>query len=307
MSHRLWGTDVFHPDLRRVARMLPRHTFAGPRALRFSRYLTSRMPDRIAGAVETERVSPTAAVRIHRPPDGQHTDGALLWIHGGGFVMGVAKQDDPVCADFARDLAITVVSVDYRLAPEHRHPAALEDCYEALKWCAAQPGIDPTRIAIGGASAGGGLAAALALLARERGEITPAFQLLLYPMLDDRTAVRLDRRPGVRRLWDHKSNAYGWSSYLGHPPGSAETSPLAAPSRCNDLRGLPPTWIGVGTLDLLYDEADDYARRLTDADVACTLSVVDGAFHGFDIFRRASVSTSFQQMQTAALRTALLS
>lgn len=306
MAHRFMGSEVFHPDLRRTARLLPRHTFAGPRGLRLFRYLTQRMPDRVPGPVATEEVSQTAAVRVHRPVGGATSGAALLWIHGGGYVMGVAQQDDPICADFANDLGITVYSVDYRLAPEHRYPAALEDCYDALKWVAVQPGTDAARIAIGGASAGGGLAAALALLARDRGEVNPAFQLLVYPMLDDRTGIRPDPRPGVRRMWDHKSNRYGWTSYLARLVGSVDVSPFAAPARCADLSGLPPAWLGVGTLDLLYDEGVDYATRLSEAEVPCNVEVIDGAFHGFDIFTGAEVSRVFRRAQAEALRVALL-
>ena len=126
-------------------------------------------------------------MRLHRPDGVSRPGPALLWIHGGGYVIGTAQQDDELCRRFARELGVTVAAVDYRLAPEHPYPAPLEDCYAALTWLAALPAVDPARVAIGGASAGGGLAAALALLARDRGEVTPTLQLLAYPMLDDRS------------------------------------------------------------------------------------------------------------------------
>jgi acetyl esterase/lipase len=230
----------------------------------------------------------------------------MLWIHGGGYVIGTAGQDDAVCRHFAEELGIIVAAVEYRLAPEHPFPLPLDDCYDALAWLVLQPDVDPSRIAVGGASAGGGLAAALALLAHERGEIQLAFQLLTYPMLDDRTANRLDVDERNFRLWNNKANRFGWQSYLGHPPGTAGVSGLAAPSRYDDLSGLPPAWIGVGTLDLFHDEDLAYAQRLTAADVRCDLDVVHGAFHGFDLIRpKAGVALAFRSSQVAALGAAL--
>ena len=232
---------------------------------------------------------------------------ALLWIHGGGYVIGNAAQDDQICRHFVEELGIAVASVDYRRAPEHAFPAALDDCYEALSWLSRCKGVDPTRIAIGGASAGGGLAAALALLARERGEIKVAFQLLAYPMLDDRTATRSDIDESNFRLWNNRSNQFGWQSYLGQAPGSANVSPMAAPSRCEDLAGLPSAWIGVGTCDLFCEEDIAYAERLRAAGVECELAVVPGAFHGFDLVAKAGVSETFRSNQVEALRAALRS
>ncbi|MBB5896541.1 acetyl esterase/lipase [Kutzneria kofuensis] len=197
-----------------------------------------------------------------------------------------------------------MASVEYRLAPEHPFPAPLEDCYAGLRWLAEDPGVDRTRIAIGGASAGGGLAAALALLVRERGEVTPVFQLLIYPMLDDRTADRTDVDPRTLRLWSQHSNRFGWRSYLG--AAVKDVRYLAAAGRCEDLAGLPPAWIGVGTRDLFLDEDVAYAARLTDAGVPCTLEVVPGAYHGFDATERsAAVSRDFRRAQLSALDTAL--
>ena len=199
---------------------------------------------------------------------------ALLWVHGGGYVLGTAAQDDSVCGHFAQSLGIVVAAVEYRLAPEHPFPVPLHDCYDALTWLARQPQVDPSRIAVGGASAGGGLAAALALLAHERGEVQLAFQLLAYPMLDDRTAARTDIAESNFRLWNNTSNRFGWQSYTGYPPGSVEVSGLAAPSRYDDLSGLPPAWIGVGTLDLFHDEDLAYESRLREAGVECELEIV---------------------------------
>jgi acetyl esterase/lipase len=190
-------------------------------------------------------------------------------------------MDEATCADFARRLGIMVLSVDYRFAPEHQYPTPLEDCYAALGWLHSQPGVDHDRIAVGGASAGGGLAAAVAQLALDRGRFPVAFQLLTYPMLDDRSAVRT-ARPSDRdhRLWNRASNRVGWSAYLGTAPGSPGLTSPAVPSRREDLAGLAPTWIGVGSADLFHDEGVAYAARLEAARVRCQLCVVPGAFHG---------------------------
>jgi acetyl esterase/lipase len=249
----------------------------------------------------------SAGLRVHTVP--LVTPGprpALLWIHGGGYVGGAARHDDKLCRRFAERLGIIVAAVDYRLAPEHPFPAGLDDCYAALGWLAQRNEIDAARIAIGGACAGGGLAAALALLARDRGEISIAFQLLSYPMLDDRTVVRRDLDERHVRLWSNRSNAYGWRSYLAAAPGSAGVSSLAAPARHNDLSGLPPTWMSVGTLDLFFDEDVRFAERLRTSGVNCRLEIVERAFHGFDVVApRARVAQQYLAAQVETLRTAL--
>lgn len=296
--------DDFHPDLRRVARWLPRAPVSR-RTLPVIRALTALSARRPAGGVAVEPVGPVS-VRVFRPPAGGDRLPALLWIHGGGFVLGSAVQDDGLCRRFARTLGIVVVSVEYRLAPDHPFPVPLHDCYEALAWVAGREYVDPARIAIGGASAGGGLAAALALLARQRGEIEPVLQLLSYPMLDDRTVRRSDIDERRFRLWNNRANRFGWQSYTGRSPGSDGIDELAAPARCTDLAHVAPAWIGVGTLDLFYDEDVAYAERLRQAGVPCDLHVVPGTFHGFDSVRpRAGVSEAFRQAQEQALAAAL--
>jgi len=245
--------------------------------------------------------------RVYRPAVRAEPTPALLWIHGGGLVSGTARMDEATCADFARELGIVVLSVDYRLAPEYPYPTPLDDCYAALAWLHAQPGVDHDRIAVGGASAGGGLAAALAQLALDRGRFPVAFQLLTYPMLDDRSAVA-PARPSDRdhRLWNRASNRVGWSAYLGTAPGSPGLTSPAVPSRRDDLSGLAPTWIGVGSADLFHDEGVDYAARLRAAGVSCELSVVRGAFHGFDLVApKAPIAKDFCVQRRAALREAL--
>jgi len=249
--------------------------------------------------VESLILGSGVGVRLHRPAGAEQPGPALLWIHGGGYVLGTAQQDDDVCRRFARELGVTVAAVDYRLAPEHPYPAPLEDCYAALTWLTKLPAVDPARVAIGGASAGGGLAAALAFLARDRGQVSPTLQLLAYPMLDDRSGSTPEK-PNYR-LWGPKSNRFGWAAYLGNADPN-----VAVPGRREDLSGLPPAWIGVGTHDLFHDEDLAYAERLAAAGVPCQVEVVSGAFHGFDlIVPKAGVSRAFFASQCASLRSAL--
>jgi acetyl esterase/lipase len=292
------STD-FHPDLRRIARFIPKQVVT-PVTLPIMRMGTRLMGRHIPDDVEVLTLTSGVGVRLYRPTHATGAGPALLWIHGGGYVIGSAAQDDELCRRFAREVGATVASVDYRLAPENPYPIPLEDCYSALAWLARLPSVDPARVAIGGASAGGGLAAALALLARDRGEIPLAAQLLVYPMLDDRTVDRegLDN-PG-HRLWNQSSNKFGWDAYLGDADRD-----VAVPARREDLSGLPPAWMGVGSLDLFHDEDVAYAERLKAAGVPCEVQVVSGAFHGFDaIVPKAEVSQSFFNGQCAVLRQA---
>ncbi|MCU1640467.1 MAG: esterase/lipase [Nocardia sp.] len=296
-----FSAKEFHPDLRSVAVAMPRHMIS-PATLPWMRVLFQLFRLRPSAGVEVVVIDAGVRVRVHRPrtvPAGPTA--ALLWIHGGGYVLGLAEQDDILCRRLAQTLGIVVAAVDYRLAPEHPFPAGLEDCYSAMAWLAGRPDIDPARVAIGGASAGGGLAAALALLARDRGDIAPVLQLLTYPMLDDRTSARTDLDDSGYRVWDRRSNRFGWAAYLGD--GDPE---VAVPARRRDLAGVAPTWIGVGTADLFHDESVVYSERLAEADVSCRIEVIAGAFHGFDtIAPGASVSRSFFASQCEALRAAL--
>lgn len=292
------GFDGMHPDLRRIARFLPR-TFVTPRTLRTVRAL---QPLTLRGAKDVEVLTLTSGkrVRLHRPLPADGPAPALLWIHGGGYVMGIPKQDDDICQRFSRALGIAVAAAEYRLAPEFPYPSALEDCYAALEWLVSLPAVDSTRVAIGGASGGGGLAAALAFMVRDRGDITLALQLLSYPMLDDRTVAKADVAHSYR-MWTERSNRFGWDSYLGDADPD-----VAVPARRRDLAGLPPAWIGVGTADLFCDEDIAYAERLRDAGVPCDLDVVPQAFHVFDrLAPRTPVARAFFDSQCEALRKAL--
>ena len=291
--------DAFHPELRRASRLAPRRIVWGPRTLTMLRRL-GRKP---VPAVELHSCGP-CDVAVFRP-GGQECRGVLLWLHGGGMVVGRGTDDSATLQALADELGAVVVSADYRLAPEHPYPAPLEDCYAALQWAAAMPEAQGRPLVVAGARAGGGLAAGVALAARDRGEIPLAAQVLVYPMLDDRTASRPDPLHGVRRLWDNTSNAFGWRSYLAAEPGSADVPAYAAPARASDLAGLPRTWIGVGTLDLFHDENVAYAERLTAAGVACDLVVVDGAYHGFDLVRGTAVGPQFRASWVAAIAGAL--
>ncbi|KKC25236.1 hypothetical protein WP12_15090 [Sphingomonas sp. SRS2] len=247
---------------------------------------------------------------LYRPRRAIGPCGALLHIHGGGFVTGSPLQSQENQAKTCAELACVIVALGYRLAPETRFPGALEDCYAALQWLANEApslGVDPARIAIGGESAGGGLAAGLALLARDRGEIKIVFQSLIYPMLDDRTCIASDPHPHTGHfVWTNEQNRFGWSAILGVEPGTASISSYAAPARAKTLGGLPPTFIAVGALDLFLEEDLDYARRLTRAGVAVELHIYPGAYHGFVRVPDAKVAIAARQQSQEALRRALV-
>jgi acetyl esterase/lipase len=233
----------------------------------------------------------------------------ILHIHGGGYISGSAEGGEAALRPAAADLDCIIVSVNYRLAPETVCPGAVEDCYAALAWLfasAAELGVDTARVAVKGESAGGGLAAALALLARDRGEYRLAFQSLTYPMLDDRTCVAKEPNPQTGEfLWTRHNNHYGWKALLGMEPGSDGVSPYAAPARAQDLSGLPPTFIATTTLDLFVNENIVFAERLIRAGVPCELHIYPGGFHAFDIAPTAKVSIAARRDTREALRRAL--
>ena len=229
----------------------------------------------------------------------------VLHIHGGGYVLGAADMTGETDAAYAQEFGAVVVSVDYRLAPETPHPGPVEDCYAGLAWLHAEAdrlGVDRGRIIVTGESAGGGLAAALVLLARERDEVPIAFQHLVFPMLDDRTCIQPDPSPYLGQfVWTPAANTFGWTSLLGHAPGLPDVSPFAAPARASDLAGLPPTYMSVGALDLFLEEDLDYARRLIRAGVPTEVHIYPGAPHGFMMLRDADVSRTFARDSLAAL------
>jgi acetyl esterase/lipase len=288
------------PELRKAARLLPK-TYALHRGFSKSRAFTKAVGRvaRIRGLQDTP-VNADVRVRVQRPTAHSGPGPALLWIHGGGTIMGTAAQEDRFCRKVVNFTDVTVVAVEHRLAPEHPYPTPVEDCYAALSWLARQQWVDPARIAIGGASAGGGLAAKLAQLALDRGEFTPVLQMLVYPMLDHRTGAGADQPQRI--MWSARDNQIAWRWYLG------DADPVeASPARREDLTGLAPAWLGVGTLDLFHDESIAYATRLRDAGVPVQLEVADGAYHAFDfIAPKARVSQRFFASQCRALRSALV-
>jgi len=251
--------------------------------------------------------APEVRVLVFTPKSAAGPRPAYLHIHGGGYVLGDPDMGEPNHMQKASELGAVVVSVDYRLAPETPFPGPVEDCYAALKWLhanAQELGVDPARIAIGGESAGGGLAAGLALLARDRGEVRIAHQQLIYPMIDDRPLA--DPHPFTGQfIWTHASNRFGWSALLGHEPGREGVSPYAAAARAEKLEGLPPTFISTGALDLFLEENLDYARRLTRAGVPVELHVYPGAVHAFDMVAQSRLARQHGRDQREALKNAL--
>jgi acetyl esterase/lipase len=245
-------------------------------------------------------------LRVYQP--GQSVAGpmgAIFHIHGGGYMGGESAKVEPLHRMMAIDLGCVVTSVDYRLAPETSFPGNIEDCYVALAWLfghTVELNLNPQKIGVMGESAGGGLAAALALLARDRGEFAPAFQHLIYPMLDDRTCVAQEPHPLTGEfVWTTQNNAFGWTSLLGAQPGSENVSPYAAAARAENLMGLPPTFICTAALDLFFEEDIEYARRLTRAGVPVELHAYPGAFHGFDLHPTAQVARAARRDSRDAL------
>lgn len=257
----------------------------------------------------TENVLPGAGGRpdlevlLVRPARREAPLPGIFFVHGGGYVLGshLLGLDDVL--DWVVDVGVVVVSVAYRLAPEHRYPAPLEDCYAGLLWMADRAealGVDPDQLFLHGKSAGGGLAAGLALLARDRNGPDLAGQILLSPMLDDRAATPSSQELDGEGVWDRTANATGWAAYLGDAVGTAHVPAYAAPARASDLTGLPPTFLDVGSVETFRDEDVDFAVRLWRAGVAAELHVWPGAFHGFDGF----APTAALSLQARAARLA---
>jgi acetyl esterase/lipase len=250
--------------------------------------------------------APDVGVLIFAPREFHAPTPCIVHMHGGGYVVGSAASVAPSLCMLSAALECVIVSVNYRLAPETHFPGNIEDCYAALAWVfeqASELHVDPGCIGVKGESAGGGLAAALALLARDRAEFRIAFQHLDAPMLDDRTCLNKDPNPFAGEfIWTPQHNAFGWSSLLGVAPGSADISSYAAAARAEDLYGLPPTFIATGALDLFAEENIEYARRLMRAGVAVELHVYPGAIHGFGLAPQARVSSAAARISLAALR-----
>ncbi|GAB3247404.1 alpha/beta hydrolase [Nocardioides dilutus] len=242
-----------------------------------------------------------ASVRVYRPADAEGPLPGLLFLHGGGFVLGSVDLEHQVCVDLARDLGVVVASVDYRLAPEHPYPAGLEDCYAALRLLAGLPGVDPARVAVHGQSAGGCLSAALALLTRDRGGPALCFQSLDVPVIDDRLETASMRSAGPWLMWSPSQAAASWRLYLAGRPADQ----YAAPGRAEDLSGLPPAYVVTCELDPLRDEGIDYATRLMAAGVPVELHCWPGVFHGVQVVPDAAIVKRMNAERLAVLGKAL--
>lgn len=316
-------TELLDPELRGPIKMMlnqmPPMSFDDlPAARAASKQMMAAMKAQwpvIPGvAIEDRKVpgpkdSPDVAIRIYRPEKLSGALPSLLWIHGGGYMLGEIDQEDLTARQFALNAECVVVSVEYRLAPENPYPAPLEDCYAVLKWLSSHAGeidVDSSRIAIGGASAGGGLASGMAILARDRDEVKVVFQLLIYPMINDcNVAPAGDTLPDTL-FWTRDNNLMGWRSYLGCEPGGEGISYYAAAYRADNLEGLPPAYIAVGDIDLFAREDIEYARRLVAAGVPTELHVYPGGCHAFDMLvPDADISKRFTADIHRALKRAL--
>lgn len=246
-------------------------------------------------------------VVVYQPPYDAPRPG-LLWIHGGGYIIGSAREDD-TCNAFAEHVGCTIVSVDYRLAPEATYKQSISDCFATLNWMADNAdalGIDRSRIAIGGSSAGGGLTAGLALFSRDNQGPSLAFQLLIYPMIDDTHDTPSGHEIVYNNVWHRDVSQKAWRMYLGDEYETDKVSPYAAAARADDLSGLPPAYVTVGTVDLFRDEDIDYAQRLMAAGVPTELEVFPGMFHaGERVAPEADVSRRMFKGYLNALKRAM--
>lgn len=305
------------PELRGVLSMMPQENFTRE-GLKDIRAMGSMgMPAPVNNNVTVnERYipgpegAPDVRVLIYMPKEKTPNCPGILYIHGGGYILGTPEMLDPGCRTLSADIGCVVVSVDYRLAPEHPYPAPLEDCYAALQWFnqhAPELGVDPANIAVVGASAGGGLTAGLCLLARDRGGPAIAFQAPLCPMLDDRNITPSSYEITDPRTWSREKNFFGWQSYLGPLYGSTDVPYYAAAARAQDLKGLPPLYTYVGELDLFRDETIDYVARLMQAGVRAELHVYPGCFHAFEMFTSiCGISRRAEEEYMTVLKKALV-
>lgn len=268
----------------------------------------------VLSSAEDERQAPLR-IRIYRRRERDQPVPAVLYLHGGGLVMGAPDHDDALLEQVATDVDCTVVAPAYRLAPEHPFPAALEDVWRTLQWMAdggaEEFGVDCGRLALYGRSAGGGLAAATSLRLREERLVGIRYQVLVYPMLDDRTGADMTPDHKVPGVWSKTDNVAAWDAYLSDVTGcrqwGCDAVPVAAaPARASDLRGLPPTYVEVAASDLFHDEDVTFARRLADAGVEVRLLEIPGTCHGFDALApSADVSIAAVRDRHEALRSAL--
>ncbi|MDQ2837645.1 MAG: alpha/beta hydrolase [Actinomycetota bacterium] len=291
------GMLAYDPELRPALR-----SFAGQPALAEATLATARQAmiaanQSCAEAVGDRPISwqdqlipgpagaPELLVTVLRPTHPQPAAAGIYNIHGGGMMLDNRFSDLPRLVSLVEEFGCVAVTVEYRLAPEHPHPAPVQDCYAGLCWMAEhseQLGFDPARLLVIGGSAGGGLAAGVSLLARDLAGPAIAGQLLLCPMIDDRNDSPSTRRFAESPIWSRASNTLGWRSLLGDSAGSAAVSGYAAPARAAELAGLPAAFVEVGAAEIFLDEDVEYARRLWQAGVPTELHVWAGAYHGFD-------------------------
>jgi acetyl esterase/lipase len=314
IGRRIRAVAAIPKELRHPLLFVPSNITNGV-MLSVARRIAARATAVQAGVQVEERSLPATltgpAVKVHLYRSAARTNpgAALVWLHPGGLVMGAVQQSHAWCSRVAAELGVLVVNVDYRLAPEHPYPAAIDDAYGALHWLhanAAGLDIDPSRIAVGAQSAGAGLAATLAQRAHDE-NIPVRFQLLQYPMLDDRTTLR-DSRGDRTVYWTPRSNRFAWTAYLGREPQLSDDRPYIAAARRTDLAGLAPAWIGVGDIDLFYDEDIEYAQRLQAAGVHCDVHIEPGMYHAADeVLAGKNVPSmlAFRDRMIAALDAAL--
>lgn len=287
---------MIHPELRKTGKLIriilpyfrPSTFYMCNRALKF-------MKGRASKAIRYEQIripshnsrGEASGLRlcVYRPLEIKENVPGLVWIHGGGYGLGIPEQDEKAILNFIRESGCTVVAPDYCLSVTAPYPAALEDCYTALLWLkenASSLGIRTDQLMVGGDSAGGGLTAALAIYARDKGEVAIAFQMPLYPMLDDRMITKSSQNNDAP-VWNTKSNENGWKLYLGALYGTDKVPAYAAPARLSDFRGLPPAFTFVGSIEPFCDETVCYMEQLKAAGVSVRYKVFDGCYHAFDI------------------------
>lgn len=298
-------TELLHPDIRKTVEAMAMPALdVGQIAMIRSVEWPSASSDGVERSEYLVPGEPEVPLRVHRPKGVSGPAPCVYSIHGGGYVIGDYGMDDGLFDELCPALGIVGISVQYRLAPETAYPGPLEDCYRGVKWAyehADELGIDPTSIGIRGISAGGGLAAGLALLTRDRGEVPLAFQLLDCPMIDDRQVTYSSRLEGLP-VWSRESNTFGWRSYLGDLYGTDNVPYTAAAARADDLTGLPPTFVSVGSVDGFLDEDVDYALRLNHANIPTELHVYPGACHGYQMATESEIAAQSRRDVESWLR-----
>ena len=304
--------NLVHPELQKATASFPKLPVGSGFGRKLTRLLLplllpkTKVPNGIS--IAWVKAASGQKLRVYTPAASK-TRAALLYIHGGGMMIGAPQMDDGLLSNLAAELHILIVSPEYRLAPENPYPAPVDDCHEAWQWMltnSSKLGIDTSRIAIGGESAGGGLAAGVVLRIHDEGGQRPIAQWLYCPMLDDRTAQDRSLDATDHFIWNNKLNLAGWTSYLGKRIGTDLVPSYAAPSRRVDFNGLPKAWIGVGDVELFYQEDKKYAESLKAAGVPCELDVVAGGPHAFEgMAPDAQVSKDYLARAKSWLRNAL--